>query len=47
VPSRFIGLGTSWFNDPHGNVVAMGMTQTSDFLFDGGLAEFGKLAAAS
>jgi len=50
VPGRYGwngGYGTSWFNDPNRNLVAIAMTQTSDFLFNGGLAEFGKLAAHS
>lgn len=48
VPGRYGsdgGYGTSWFNDPHQNLVAIAMTQTLDFLFNGGLAEFQKLAA--
>ena len=39
------GYGTTWFNDPHREVVAIAMTQVSDFLFNGGLAEFNLLAA--
>jgi CubicO group peptidase (beta-lactamase class C family) len=39
------GYGTSWFNDPNRGLVAIAMTQTSDFLFNGGLAEFTRLAA--
>jgi len=48
VPGRYGwdgGYGTSWFNDPNRNLVAIAMTQTSDFLFNGGLAEFQELAA--
>jgi len=48
VPGRYGwegGYGTSWFNDPNQNLVAIAMTQTSDFLFNGGLAEFTRLAA--
>src|SRR6266478_3137317 len=41
------GYGTTWFNDPSQGLVAIVMTQTSDFLFNGGLAEFKKLAAHS
>ena len=41
------GYGTSWFNDPGQSLVAIAMTQTSDFLFNGGLSEFEKLAAHS
>jgi CubicO group peptidase (beta-lactamase class C family) len=50
VPGRYGwdgGYGTSWFNDPNRDLVAIAMTQTSDFLFNGGLAEFAKLAARS
>ncbi len=46
VPGRYGwdgGYGTSWFNDPNRNLVAIAMTQTSDFLFSGALAEFGNL----
>lgn len=48
VPGRYGwegGYGTGWFNDPNRNLVAIAMTQTSDFLFNGGLAEFERLAA--
>jgi CubicO group peptidase (beta-lactamase class C family) len=38
------GYGTVWFNDPHRELVAIAMTQTSDFLFNGGRAEFTTLA---
>ncbi len=41
------GYGTTWFNDPGQGLVAIAMTQTSDFLFNGGLAEFKRLAAHS
>jgi CubicO group peptidase (beta-lactamase class C family) len=41
------GSGTSWFNDPDQDLVASAMTQTSDFLFNGGMAEFARLAARS
>ena len=41
------GYGTSWFNDPSQSLVAIAMTQTSDFLFNGGRSEFEKLAARS
>jgi CubicO group peptidase (beta-lactamase class C family) len=50
VPGRYGwegGYGTSWFNDPSRNLVAIVMTQTSDFLFNGGSAEFARLAAHS
>jgi CubicO group peptidase (beta-lactamase class C family) len=39
------GYGTTWFNDPSRGRIAIAMTQVSDFLFNGGLAEFEKLAA--
>ena len=39
------GYGTTWFNDPHRGLVAIALTQVSDFLFNGGLAEFNQLAA--
>jgi CubicO group peptidase (beta-lactamase class C family) len=48
IPGRygwFGGYGTSWFNDPNRDVIAIALTQTIDFLFNGGLAEFEKLAA--
>jgi len=37
------GYGTGWFNDPHRGIVALAMTQTGDFLWNGALDEFGKL----
>jgi CubicO group peptidase (beta-lactamase class C family) len=49
VPGRYGwsgGYGTDWFNDPHRGIVAIAMTQVSDFLWNGGLVEFGKLVAA-
>ena len=39
------GSGTTWFNDPHRQLVAIALTQTDAFLFNGGLAEFDELAA--
>lgn len=39
------GYGTTWFNDPNRERVAIALTQVSDFLFDGGLTEFNRLAA--
>jgi CubicO group peptidase (beta-lactamase class C family) len=48
VPGRYGwggGYGTAWFNDPHRGLVAMAMTQVSDFLWNGGLDEFGRLVA--
>jgi CubicO group peptidase (beta-lactamase class C family) len=46
VPGRYGwsgGYGTTWFNDPHRQIVAMAMTQVSDFLWSGALNEFDKL----
>jgi CubicO group peptidase (beta-lactamase class C family) len=43
VPGRYGwdgGFGTSWFNDPGRDLVAIVMTQSSDFLFSGGLEAF-------
>ena len=40
------GYGTDWFNDPHCGIVAMAMTQVSDFLWNGGLDEFNRLVGA-
>jgi len=48
VPGRYGwsgGYGTTWFNDPHRQLVAIAMTQTDGFLFNGGLTEFDELAA--
>jgi CubicO group peptidase (beta-lactamase class C family) len=48
VPGRYGwagGYGTAWFNDPHRGIVAMAMTQVSDFLWNGGLDEFNHLVA--
>jgi CubicO group peptidase (beta-lactamase class C family) len=39
------GYGTTWFNDPHRGIIAIAMTQVSDFLWQGGLVEFEKLVA--
>lgn len=38
------GYGTTWFNDPTRDLIAIALTQTSDFLWNGGLAEFDRLA---
>jgi CubicO group peptidase (beta-lactamase class C family) len=49
VPGRYGwtgGYGTTWFNDPHRGIVAIALTQVSDFLWNGGLAEFEKQVAA-
>jgi CubicO group peptidase (beta-lactamase class C family) len=50
VPGRYGwsgGYGTAWFNDPHRGIVAMAMTQTSPFLWNGGLDEFAKLVGTA
>jgi CubicO group peptidase (beta-lactamase class C family) len=47
IPGRYGwvgGSGTVWFNDPHRNLTAAALTQTSDFLFNGGAADFTTLA---
>ncbi|MFC7546546.1 serine hydrolase domain-containing protein [Plantactinospora sp. GCM10030261] len=41
------GYGTSWFTDPNRELTAIALTQTVDFLFDGGSEEFQRLAAAT
>ena len=49
VPGRYGwagGYGTDWFNDPHRQIVALAMTQVSDFLWNGGLAEFDALVGS-
>lgn len=38
------GSGTTWCNDPHSERIVMAFTQTTDFLFNGGRAEFTRLA---
>ncbi|HEV8173171.1 MAG TPA: serine hydrolase domain-containing protein [Actinoplanes sp.] len=40
------GYGTTWFNDPNERLIAIAMTQVSDFLWSGALTEFDKLAYA-
>jgi CubicO group peptidase (beta-lactamase class C family) len=40
------GYGTTWFNDPHRDLIAIALTQTVDFLFNGASDEFQRLAAA-
>ena len=43
VPGRYGwdgGFGTSWMNDPKRKLIAIVMTQSSNFLFDGGLDAF-------
>jgi CubicO group peptidase (beta-lactamase class C family) len=39
------GYGTTWFNDPNRRLIAIGLTQVSDFLWTGARAEFERLAA--
>jgi CubicO group peptidase (beta-lactamase class C family) len=38
------GYGTTWFNDPSADLIGIAMTQVSDFLWNGGMVEFEKLA---
>ena len=48
VPGRYGwsgGYGTTWFNDPHRQLIAIALTQTDAFLFNGTLTEFDELAA--
>jgi CubicO group peptidase (beta-lactamase class C family) len=48
IPGRYGwagGYGTTWFNDPHRQLIAIGLTQTVGFLWNGGLSEFQELAA--
>ncbi|HEX8343510.1 MAG TPA: serine hydrolase domain-containing protein [Actinoplanes sp.] len=47
VPGRYGwsgGYGTTWFNDPHEDLIAIALTQVSDFLWSGALTEFDQLA---
>jgi CubicO group peptidase (beta-lactamase class C family) len=49
VPGRYGwsgGYGTVWFNDPRRHIVAIAMTQVSDFLWNGGATEFDQLVGA-
>jgi CubicO group peptidase (beta-lactamase class C family) len=41
------GFGTDWFNDPASGLVAIALTQVSDFLSNGGMTDFSKAAAES
>ncbi len=46
VPGRYGwdgGYGTYWFNHPGRDRIVIALTQVSDFLFNGSLADFGKL----
>ena len=38
------GYGTDWFTDPRAGVIGIAMTQVSDFLWNGALPEFVRLA---
>ncbi|MFI7545842.1 serine hydrolase domain-containing protein [Actinoplanes sp. NPDC049599] len=38
------GFGTTWFNDPHEDLIAIAMTQVGDFLWNGARAEFQRAA---
>jgi CubicO group peptidase (beta-lactamase class C family) len=38
------GYGTDWFNDPNRDLTGIVLSQTTDFLFNGGMAEFRHLA---
>jgi CubicO group peptidase (beta-lactamase class C family) len=47
IPGRYGwdgGYGTVWFTDPHRGLIAIALTQTSDFLFNGSRTEFTTLA---
>ncbi|WP_433306117.1 serine hydrolase domain-containing protein [Actinoplanes sp. CA-030573] len=41
------GYGTVWFTDPRRDLIAVALTQTVDFLFNGAADEFQRLAAAA
>jgi CubicO group peptidase (beta-lactamase class C family) len=41
------GYGATWFNDPHRRLIAIAMSQTSDFLWNGTRDEFSRLVAAA
>ena len=41
------GFGTSWFNDPKRDLIAIAMTQSSDYLFNGGRDEHWKAVYAA
>jgi CubicO group peptidase (beta-lactamase class C family) len=34
------GYGTTWFNDPHEDLIGIALTQVSDFLWSGAMQEF-------
>ncbi len=41
------GYGTTWYTDPDRGLIAIALTQTTDFLFNGGRDEFLRLAFAA
>jgi hypothetical protein len=41
------GFGTAWINDPNRDLIAMVMTQSTDFLFSGPLDTFWRLLYAA
>jgi CubicO group peptidase (beta-lactamase class C family) len=41
------GFGTDWFTDPRNGLIAIALTQVSDFLFNGGMTDFINLAYES
>jgi CubicO group peptidase (beta-lactamase class C family) len=41
------GYGTSWFNDPNRQLTSIVLTQTADFLWNGGLKEFDELVGSA
>ncbi|MFK3982455.1 serine hydrolase domain-containing protein [Micromonospora sp. NPDC050397] len=50
VPGRYGwdgGYGTTWFNDPNQGLIAIGLSQTSDFMWNGGMDEFARLAVGA
>jgi CubicO group peptidase (beta-lactamase class C family) len=50
IPGRYGwdgGYGTVWFTDPHRDLIALALTQTTDFLWNGGRDEFVRLALAA
>jgi CubicO group peptidase (beta-lactamase class C family) len=38
------GFGTTWFNDPHAGLILIVLSQVTDLMWNGALAEFGRLA---
>lgn len=41
------GYGTTWFTDPHRDLIGIALTQTVDFIFNGASEEFQRLASAA